>query len=128
MITSNQIINECNSVLSEGEGAEVAKKVGKAVAKGVWAVTKATTKGAYKATKWALGYINWEKADARKMAEYAMKKKNNDITDAIRYLKRVMSNQDDAKIEREIGKAIDILRTAQERDEISAHAMAFQKA
>jgi hypothetical protein len=127
MITSRQIIDECNATLSEGEGAEVAKKVGKAVAKGAWAVTKAVAKGGYKATKWALGYINWETANAGKMAEYAMKKKDNDIGDAIRYLKRVMSNQEDPKIEREIGKAIEILRTAQERDDIAAQAKAFQK-
>jgi hypothetical protein len=128
MITARQIINECNTTLDEGEGSEIAKKVGKAVAKGAWIATKAIAKGTYRASKWALGIINWEKADAMKMAQYAMKKKDNDTKSAIGYLKRVLSNQEDPKIEREITKAIEILRRSEEEDDISAKASTFRKA
>lgn len=126
MITSRRIIDECNGTLSEGEGAEVAKKVGKAVARGTGKALVATAKGLYKAGKWALGYINWEKANAMEIAQYALKNKKNDMNDAIRYLKRVLSNQDDPKIEKEITKAIGILRSHQEQEEITAAGAALQ--
>lgn len=126
MITSKQMINECNIVLDEGKGLEFAKEagklVGKAALKGGWKATKATAKGLYKAGKWALGYIDWKKADAMKMAQYAMKQKKNDIGEAVRYLKRVMANQDDPKIEKELSRAIEYLRAAQEKEDIKSRS------